>query len=206
MNFTTSNHGENGHIKISITDPTITSQTSQNVTSQECGYIVFRIQDRDPRTIRSVGLTMISCDCPPLKGYCMKTLLSKMITYLETRDANNDTRIELMVEPDEKTGTTPRSAIRKLKTHYRKFGFENDPAEPRLLDYMIATIGKIKQHIRHHIPRLGQRNRNRSASNSSSVSNSNSNSSSRSRSHTYRRRHTKTGRIPVRRSTSKSPK
>lgn len=176
MNFTTSTYGENGHIKISITDPTISSQTSQ-----ECGYMIFRIQDRDPITIHTVGLTIISCDCPALKGNCMKTLLSKMITYLETRGANNDTHIELMVEPDEKSGTSPRSAMRKLKTHYRKFGFENDPAEPKLLDYMLAPIGKIKQRIQYRIPRLSNK--------FSSI---------------YSRRHSRPGNIPTRRSTSKT--
>ena len=182
MNFTTSNYGENGHIKISITNPI------------ECGYIIFRIQDRSPISIHTVGLTMISCDCPELKGKCMKILLSKMITYLETRGANNETRIELMVEPDEKTGTSPISAMSKLKSHYKKFGFENDPTEPGLTAYMITTIGEIKQKIQYHLPRLNSRSTSRSTSRSRTSRNTTS----------YRRRHSKTGNIPVRRKSRRS--
>ena len=65
-----------------------------------------------------------------------------------------------MVEPDQ-TSTTPRTAIRKLKTHYRKYGFENDPDEPELTEYMISTVGQIKDKIRYHIPRFNQRFTNR---------------------------------------------
>jgi hypothetical protein len=137
MNYSISRPNENGYIKISLID----------TNSSKCGYILFRIQDN------VIGLAMISCDCPKLKGQCMKLLLRKMIDYIKMNivDRSVDTmRVELMVEPDEIKNTSPKTAIAKLKTHYRKYGFENDPTEPGLTEYMISTIQEIKNKINYN--------------------------------------------------------
>jgi len=162
MNFSISKPNLNGHVIIKVKQ---SDQEFGQDIDQACGYIMFRPL---PHIIE---LTSISCNCPSIRGKCMKILLGKMIDYCISRhDANDDMRVELMVEPDEdflrdkrissKIGSkmspkmSPKTA---LKTHYRKFGFENDPSEPALTEYMVSTIGQIKQNIRYtKIPRFSR--------------------------------------------------
>ena len=154
MNFSISKPNSNGHVIIKIKQ-----------TGQECGYIMFRPL---PRIIE---LTSISCNCSSIRGRCMKILLGKMLDYCISRhDATDDMRVELMVEPDEdflrdkrvsskmSSKMSPKMSPKTaLKTHYRKFGFENDPAEPGLTEYMVSTIGLIKDKIRYtKIPRFSR--------------------------------------------------
>ena len=144
MNFSTSKPNTNGHVIIKIAQ-----------SGEECGYIMFR---QRPNRIE---LTSIECHCSSIRGKCMKLLLGKMIDYCINHGANDDIRVELMVEPDEDylrdKRISPKTGISKLKAHYRKFGFENDPEEPGLTEYMISTIGQIKEQIRYtKIPKFSQ--------------------------------------------------
>ena len=167
MNFSISKPNSNGHviIKVKQSDQEFGQEFGQDIDKDidpACGYIMFRPL---PHIIE---LTSISCNCSSIRGKCMKILLGKMIDYCISRhDVNDDMRVELMVEPDEDflrdKRISSKIGINKLKTHYRKFGFENDPSEPGLTEYMVSTIGQIKEKIRYtKIPRFS-RTRSKSA-------------------------------------------
>ena len=147
MKFSISKPNSNGHVIIKIKE-----------FNKECGYIMFKPL---PHIIE---LTSIACNCPSTLGKSMNILLGKMIDYCMKIGSNDDMRVELMVEPDEdflrNTHISPKTGISKLKAHYRKFGFENDPTEPRLTEYMISTIGLIKSKI--HYTKIPQFNLTRS--------------------------------------------
>ena len=132
MEFVKTGPTESGIIKIEVLDE-----------GRSCGNIVFRVQADG-----TIGISFISCVCPQLRGKCMKVFLFKLIEHFEEEGTITDaTKVDLFVEPDYREGVSPRQATRKLKAHYARVGFANDPAEPDLPEYMISTIGKIKEHI-----------------------------------------------------------
>jgi len=119
-------HDSNGYTKIFI-----------EYGTNRCAHIMFRY-DKDTDTI---GLAHVSCTCPRLKGRCLKILLSKMIY---SPDFTDNTKVELMVEPDELEGKDKKLAMQKLISHYSKYGFTMDP---ELLGLMVSTVGQISSIV-----------------------------------------------------------
>ena len=119
-------HDSNGYTKIFI-----------EYGTNRCAHIMFRY-DKDTDTI---GLAHVSCTCPQLKGKCLKILLSKMIY---SPDFTDNTKVELMVEPDELEGKNKKLAMPKLISHYSKYGFTMDP---ELLGLMVSTVGQISSIV-----------------------------------------------------------
>lgn len=129
MDYIITGPNDYGHIKIAII-----------LDDNECAHILFKIQ------ADMISISMIYCSCPPLKGKCMKHLFKKMIEYITEHHRGNidHMNVELFVSPEYQEGVREETAIAKLKTHYRKYGFENDPSSADLTEYMITTIGHIK--------------------------------------------------------------
>ena len=105
--------------------------------SVRCAHIMFKyVPETD-----TIGLAHVSCTCPRLKGRCLKILLSKMIY---SPDFTDNTKVELMVEPDELEGKNKKLAMQKLITLYDKYSFTMDP---ELLGLMVSTVGEISNIV-----------------------------------------------------------
>jgi hypothetical protein len=106
--------------------------------SDRCAHIMWKYVAKTD----TIGLAHVACTCPRLKGRCLKILLSEMIY---SPDYTDNTKVELMVEPDEvDRKMNPKLATQKLISHYSKYGFTVDPELDTL---MTSTVGKISSIV-----------------------------------------------------------
>jgi hypothetical protein len=120
--------------------------------SERCAHIMWKYV---PRT-DTIGLAHVSCSCPRLKGRCLKILLSEMIY---SPDYTDNTKVELMVEPDELDETiNSKLATQKLIAHYSKYGFSVDS---KLDSLMTSTVGEISRIVDVDVVAKGKRTKSR---------------------------------------------
>ena len=123
MDFT--HNGKDYISSIEVKDDYITISISTD--GAICGHITFRYYSN------TLGISYINCTC--LKGICLSKLMELMFLYSTRFDINQDTAVELFVEPDNIGGD-----VKKLTAHYKKSGFVSDPELPAFMTSTVKTI------------------------------------------------------------------